>query len=145
MRVDEVSIGDYVLNGGEVAVLVIVEAVARLLPGVLGNAESLVEESHGGDGLLEYPVYTKPPTWRGLAVPEVLLSRRPRPDRPVAARRGASPYGGPSTGPGRRAASEASASATARSCRISAPSERCGRLDPRSCASRLRVQPSRRT
>lgn len=74
MRVLEVSLGDYVLAGGEVAVLVIVEAVARLLPGVLGNPESLVEESHAGEGLLEYPVYTKPPEWRGLAVPPVLLS-----------------------------------------------------------------------
>ncbi|WP_026875499.1 tRNA (guanosine(37)-N1)-methyltransferase TrmD [Jiangella gansuensis] len=74
MPVTELSIGDYVLNGGEVAVLVVVEAVARLLPGVVGNPESLVEESHGADGLLEYPVYTKPPTWRGLDVPEVLLS-----------------------------------------------------------------------
>jgi tRNA (guanine37-N1)-methyltransferase len=74
MRVDEVSIGDYVLNGGEVAVLVIVEAVARLLPGVIGNPESLAEESHAGDGLLEYPVYTKPPSWRGYDVPDVLLS-----------------------------------------------------------------------
>jgi tRNA (guanine37-N1)-methyltransferase len=68
-----VSLGDYVLNGGEVAVLAIVEAVARLLPGVVGNAESLVEESHE-DGLLEYPVYTKPASWRGREVPEVLLS-----------------------------------------------------------------------
>ncbi len=67
------SLGDYVLNGGEVAVLAIVEAVGRLLPGVVGNAESLVEESHEG-GLLEYPVYTKPPSWRGREVPEVLLS-----------------------------------------------------------------------
>ncbi len=74
MRVDEVSIGDYVLNGGEVAVLVMVEAVARLLPGVIGNPESLAEESHSGDGLLEYPVYTKPPSWRGYEVPDVLLS-----------------------------------------------------------------------
>jgi tRNA (guanine37-N1)-methyltransferase len=74
MRVDEVSIGDYVLNGGEVAVLVMVEAVARLLPGVIGNPESLAEESHSGDGLLEYPVYTKPTSWRGHDVPEVLLS-----------------------------------------------------------------------
>jgi tRNA (guanine37-N1)-methyltransferase len=73
MPVDEVSLGDYVLFGGEVAVLVILEAVARLLPGVLGNADSLVEESHA-DGLLEAPVYTKPPEWRGLAVPEVLRS-----------------------------------------------------------------------
>lgn len=73
MPVTEVSIGDYVLFGGEVAVLVILEAVTRLLPGVLGNAESLVEESHV-DGLLEAPVYTKPPTWRGLEVPEILRS-----------------------------------------------------------------------
>lgn len=74
MPVTELSLGDYVLNGGEVAALVVVEAVARLLPGVVGNPESLIEESHGADGLLEYPVYTKPPTWRGLDVPEVLLS-----------------------------------------------------------------------
>ena len=67
------SLGDYVLNGGEVAVLAMVEAVGRLLPGVVGNAESLVEESHEG-GLLEYPVYTKPATWRGRDVPPVLLS-----------------------------------------------------------------------
>ncbi|MGQ0631728.1 MAG: tRNA (guanosine(37)-N1)-methyltransferase TrmD [Sporichthyaceae bacterium] len=71
--VDEISLGDYVLAGGEVAVLVIVEAVARLLPGVLGNPESLAEESHTG-GVLEYPVFTKPATWRGLEVPAVLLS-----------------------------------------------------------------------
>jgi len=76
MRVDEVSIGDYVVNGGEVAALVIIEAVARLIPGVIGNPESLAEESHSADHdrLLEYPVYTKPPSWRGLDVPEVLLS-----------------------------------------------------------------------
>jgi len=74
MRVDEVSIGDYVLNGGEVAVLAIVEAVARLLPGVIGNPESLAEESHSGRGLLEYPVFTKPATWHGYDVPGVLLS-----------------------------------------------------------------------
>lgn len=67
------SLGDYVLNGGEVAVLAMVEAIARLIPGVIGNAESLVEESHE-DGLLEYPVYTKPADWQGMAVPEVLLS-----------------------------------------------------------------------
>jgi tRNA (guanine37-N1)-methyltransferase len=73
MPVIEVSIGDYVLFGGEVAALVILEAVTRLLPGVLGNAESLVEESHV-DGLLEAPIYTKPPTWRGLEVPEILRS-----------------------------------------------------------------------
>lgn len=68
-----VSLGDYVLNGGEVAVLAMVEAVGRLIPGVVGNPESLVEESHS-DGLLEYPVYTKPSSWRGRDVPEVLLS-----------------------------------------------------------------------
>ena len=73
MEVREVSLGDYVLNGGEAAALVVIEAVARLLPGFMGNAESLVEESHQ-DGLLEYPVYTKPAQWRGLEVPEVLLS-----------------------------------------------------------------------
>lgn len=74
MTVTELSIGDYVLNGGEVAALVVIEAVVRLLPGVVGNPESLVEESHGTDGLLEYPVYTKPPSWRGHDVPEILVS-----------------------------------------------------------------------
>ncbi|GEL94366.1 tRNA (guanosine(37)-N1)-methyltransferase TrmD [Cellulomonas composti] len=74
VRVSELSLGDYVLNGGEVAALVVVEAVARLLPGVIGNPESLVEESHGAAGLLEYPVYTKPASWAGLDVPPVLLS-----------------------------------------------------------------------
>jgi tRNA (guanine37-N1)-methyltransferase len=68
-----VSLGDYVLNGGEVAVLAMVEAIGRLLPGVVGNPESLVEESHS-DGLLEYPVYTKPSSWRGRDIPDVLLS-----------------------------------------------------------------------
>jgi tRNA (guanine37-N1)-methyltransferase len=72
-RTGELSIGDYVLNGGEVAVLVVVEAVARLLPGVIGNPESLVEESHNAR-LLEHPSFTKPRVWRGLEVPEVLLS-----------------------------------------------------------------------
>ena len=72
-RLDEVSLGDYVVNGGEVAVLVIVEAVARLLPGVIGNAGSLVEESYA-DGLLEGPGWTKPSVWRGRDVPDVLLS-----------------------------------------------------------------------
>ncbi len=76
LRVVEVSVGDYVLNGGEAAALVVVEAVVRLLPGVIGNPDSLTEESHaaGHDGLLEYPGYTKPPTWRGLDVPPVLFS-----------------------------------------------------------------------
>ncbi|WP_433652355.1 tRNA (guanosine(37)-N1)-methyltransferase TrmD [Micromonospora zamorensis] len=73
MPVSEVSLGDYVLFGGEVAVLVILEAVTRLLPGVLGNAGSLDEESHA-HGLLEAPIYTKPPSWRGHDVPEVLRS-----------------------------------------------------------------------
>ena len=76
MPVAEVSLGDYVLNGGEVAALAIIEATVRLLPGVLGNPESLAQESHADDldGLLEYPVYTKPASWRGLDVPAVLLS-----------------------------------------------------------------------
>ena len=76
MTVRELSIGDFVLNGGEVAALVMIEAIVRLLPGVIGNPESLEEESYaaGTDGLLEYPVYTKPPSWRGHEVPEVLFS-----------------------------------------------------------------------
>jgi tRNA (guanine37-N1)-methyltransferase len=71
-----VSLGDYVLAGGEVAVLVIAEAVGRLLPGVLGNARSAVDDSfgEGADGLLEAPAYTKPASWRGYDVPAVLLS-----------------------------------------------------------------------
>ncbi|MBV9313224.1 MAG: tRNA (guanosine(37)-N1)-methyltransferase TrmD [Pseudonocardia sp.] len=73
MVVDEVSIGDYVLIGGEAAVLVIVEAVARLLPGVLGNPASAAQDSFS-DGLLEGPTYTRPERWRGLRVPEVLRS-----------------------------------------------------------------------
>ena len=85
LPVDEVSIGDYVLAGGEAAVLVMAEAVGRLLPGVLGNASSAGDDSFGGHpsggdtaaamrGLLEGPVYTRPREWRGLQVPEVLLS-----------------------------------------------------------------------
>lgn len=76
MRVDEISIGDYVLAGGEAAVLVIAEAVSRLIPGVLGNARSAVDDSFadGPGGLLEAPAYTKPASWRGLDVPPVLLS-----------------------------------------------------------------------
>src|SRR4051794_27077976 len=77
-EVREVSVGDYVLNGGEVAALVVVEAVARLLPGFMGNAASVVEESFapGPDGrrLLEAPAYTRPASWRGLEVPGVLVS-----------------------------------------------------------------------
>lgn len=67
------SIGDYVLNGGEVASMVMIEAISRLIPGVIGNPESLTEESHE-DGLLEYPIFTKPASWRGRDVPEILLS-----------------------------------------------------------------------
>lgn len=73
-RVTEFSIGDYVLNGGESAALVLIEAVVRLLPQVLGNPESVIEESHNISGTLEAPVYTKPPVWRGLEVPEILAS-----------------------------------------------------------------------
>jgi tRNA (guanine37-N1)-methyltransferase len=91
----ELSLGDYVLNGGEAAALAMIEAVVRLLPGFLGNAASLQEESHV-DGLLEYPVYTRPASWRGREVPEVLLSgdhdriaawRREQAERRTAARR----------------------------------------------------------
>lgn len=75
MRVEEVSIGDYVLAGGEVAALVIIESVARLLPGFMGNEASPLDESFSDEtGRLEAPSYTRPPTWRGLSVPEVLLS-----------------------------------------------------------------------
>ncbi len=76
MPVEELSLGDYVLSGGEVAVLVIVEAITRLLPGVLGNDRSAVDDSfaEGAGGLLEAPAYTKPASWRGLEVPPVLLS-----------------------------------------------------------------------
>jgi tRNA (guanine37-N1)-methyltransferase len=93
--VREISLGDYVLNGGEVAALAITEAVVRLLPGFMGNAASLVEESHA-DGLLEYPVYTKPASWQGRDVPDVLLSgdhgriaawRREQAERRTAERR----------------------------------------------------------
>jgi tRNA (guanine37-N1)-methyltransferase len=73
MRVDEMSVGDYVLSGGEAAVLVMVEAITRLLPGVLGNVESAAQDSFS-DGLLEAPAYTKPASWRDLDVPPVLLS-----------------------------------------------------------------------
>jgi tRNA (guanine37-N1)-methyltransferase len=73
IRVREISLGDYVLNGGEVATMAMIEAVTRLIPGMVGNPLSLDEESHE-EGLLEYPSYTKPQEWRGLTVPEVLLS-----------------------------------------------------------------------
>lgn len=71
---DTVSIGDYVLTGGELAALVVLDATLRLVPGVLGNADSARYESHSGDGLLEHPHYTRPAEWRGRRVPEVLLS-----------------------------------------------------------------------
>ena len=74
IRVHEVSIGDYVLGGGEVASLVMIEAITRLIPGVLGNPDSLAEESHNEEGYLEYPNFTKPSVWRDLEVPSVLLS-----------------------------------------------------------------------
>ncbi|MDR0284668.1 MAG: tRNA (guanosine(37)-N1)-methyltransferase TrmD [Propionibacteriaceae bacterium] len=75
-EVRELSLGDYVLNGGEVAALAMTEAIVRLLPGVIGNPESLTEESHSESlrHRLEYPVYTKPASWRGRDVPEILLS-----------------------------------------------------------------------
>jgi tRNA (guanine37-N1)-methyltransferase len=73
-KVRLISIGDYILNGGEVAAIAMIESIARLIPGVIGNAESLVEESHTNSGLLEYPSYTKPASWRGFDVPEVLTS-----------------------------------------------------------------------
>lgn len=73
-NVREVSIGDYVLNGGEVAAIVMAEAIARLIPGVLGNPESLIDESHASEGYIEYPSFTKPAEWRGIKVPDLLLS-----------------------------------------------------------------------
>ncbi|EAR25649.1 tRNA-(guanine-N1)-methyltransferase [marine actinobacterium PHSC20C1] len=73
VRVREISLGDYVLNGGEVATMAMIEAIGRLVPGVIGNPESLTEESHE-QGLLEYPSYTKPSTWRDRSVPDILLS-----------------------------------------------------------------------
>jgi tRNA (guanine37-N1)-methyltransferase len=73
-KVRLVSIGDYILNGGEVAAIAMIESIARLIPGVIGNAESLTEESHNDSGLLEYPSYTKPASWRGFDVPDVLTN-----------------------------------------------------------------------
>ena len=74
IRVHEYSIGDYVLGGGEVASMVMIEAITRLIPGVLGNPESLAEESHNEEGYVEYPSFTKPAIWRDIPVPEILLS-----------------------------------------------------------------------
>ena len=73
LATDEISIGDFVLTGGELAAMIVVDATSRLLPGVLGGEESALEESHSG-GLLEYPHYTRPPEFRGWRVPDVLLS-----------------------------------------------------------------------
>jgi tRNA (guanine37-N1)-methyltransferase len=73
LATDEISIGDYVLSGGEVAALVLVDAIVRLIPGVLGSQDSAGSDSHS-HGLLEYPQYTRPPIYRGWSVPEVLLS-----------------------------------------------------------------------
>ena len=101
--VREISLGDYVLNGGEVAALAITEAVVRLLPGFMGNAESLVEESHE-DGLLEYPVYTKPASWRGLDVPDVLLSGDHGADRRLAPRAALAAHGRAASRPAARPA-----------------------------------------
>ena len=99
----ELSIGDYVLAGGEVAAMVVLEAVGRLVPGVMGNAASAQEESFA-DGLLEYPQYTRPARVPGLAVPDVLRSGDHGRSRPLAAGRGAGPHGGraprPHRGPG---------------------------------------------
>ena len=97
MPVEEVSIGDYVLVGGEVAVLVMVEAVVRLLPGVLGNPLSAAQDSFS-DGLLEGPAYTRPEIWRGLAVPGRAAQRQPRARSPAGAATGrwnAPPPAGP--------------------------------------------------
>ena len=82
---DEISIGDYVLTGGELPALVVIDAVTRLIPGVLGDPDGALDDSHAS-GLLEYPHYTRPPEFRGWRVPEVLRLRRPCPHRPLAAR-----------------------------------------------------------
>ena len=94
------SLGDYVLNGGEVAAMAMIEAVGRLIPGVVGNPESLVEESHE-DGLLEYPSYTKPAAWRGLEVPPDPAERTPRRDRRMAARAAGRTHAGAAPGSAR--------------------------------------------
>ena len=118
----ELSVGDFVLAGGEAAALVVIEAVARLVPGVMGNEASGAEESFG-DGLLEYPQYTRPAEFRGWAVPEVLRSRRPRAGRPLAAGRGAAPHAG----------------AAARPPRPSSRSRRRGRSPARASSRRRRA------
>ncbi len=83
---EEISLGDFVMTGGEVAAMAVIEATVRLLPGVLGNAESIREESHGEDGLLEYPQYTRPAEFRGLARARGAHGRQPRRDRALATR-----------------------------------------------------------
>ena len=83
---EELSIGDYVLTGGELGALVVIDAVSRLIPGVLGRAESSVDESFSS-GLLEYPQYTRPREYRKMAVPDVLCERQPRRDQPLAQER----------------------------------------------------------
>ena len=85
---EEVSIGDYVLTGGELPAMVLIDSVARLLPDVLGNENSALEESVYS-GLLEHPQYTKPREYRGLRVPEVLVKRQPQADRSVEVQTGA--------------------------------------------------------
>ena len=119
MEVRELSIGDYVLNGGEVAALAIIEAVVRLLPGFMGNAESLAEESHA-DGLLEYPVYTKPADLARPRGARGAALRRPRADRAPGAT--TSPYDGP------RSADPTSPTPPARSTRRLRRADRAGRL-----------------
>ena len=108
MPVDEVTIGDYVLAGGEPAVLVMIEAVCRLLPGVIGNADSAPDDSFGGGsgpmaGLLEGPAYTRPRVWRGREVPRGAAVRRPRRHSPLASRCRAAPDRGEPPGPRREA------------------------------------------
>ncbi len=130
MPVLEVSLGDYVLAGGEVAVLVVVEAVARLLPGVLGNAASVTDDSFSGEqmaGLIEAPSYTRPPVWQGLEVPAVLLSGDhaavARWRRDEALRRTAAAPPRPARGAGRPARASRPGGARA------APGGRCGRVE----------------
>jgi len=85
LRPREISIGDFVCNGGEVPAMVVIDTVIRYVPGVLGDPESLTEESHNDPGRLEYPQYTRPREFRGMEVPEVLLSGNHQ-NRPLAAR-----------------------------------------------------------
>ena len=94
----ELSIGDYVLAGGEVAAMVVLEAVGRLVPGVMGNEASADDESFA-DGLLEYPQYTRPADVPGLERARGAALGRPRPDRPLAAGPGAGPHPGPPARP----------------------------------------------